>query len=85
MTEDQCHLVDIDGQTIRLHGSQPMTDHEQDLLTEIVRAAKRKYAAEHPAPGTPVFPQTDTPGHPQSVSSLTRSQPVTSVDRPDRR
>lgn len=47
---DTCRPVDIDGETIRIRGSGEFTEQDQRFAEEIVRAAKRKYAAEHPEP-----------------------------------
>jgi hypothetical protein len=45
---DTCRPVEVDGQTIRVRGSGQFTEQEQEFAADIVRAAKRKYAAEHP-------------------------------------
>ncbi|GFH36604.1 hypothetical protein [Streptomyces pacificus] len=45
---DACRPVEIDGETIRVRGAQEMTDEARAAFAEVVRAAKRKYAAEHP-------------------------------------
>jgi len=45
--EDTCRPVEIDGETIRVRGRGEFTEREQQFAAEIVRAAKRKYAAEH--------------------------------------
>jgi hypothetical protein len=70
--DDQCHTLEVDGQTIRVHG-QPMTEHEQSLLAEIVRAAKRRFETEH-ATERPVFPHRGPTDTHAPVSSLTRSE-----------
>jgi hypothetical protein len=43
---DQCRLVEVDGEIIRVHGGRAMTEYEQSLFAELVRAAKRRLAAE---------------------------------------
>ncbi|MGW7247731.1 hypothetical protein [Streptomyces decoyicus] len=48
---DTCRPVEVDGETIRVHSRGQSTEREQEYLAEIVRAAKRKDAAEHPAAG----------------------------------
>ncbi|TLQ43466.1 hypothetical protein [Streptomyces marianii] len=45
---DTCRPVEVDGETIRVRGAQEMTDEDRAAFAEVVRAAKRKYAAEHP-------------------------------------
>lgn len=45
---DKCRPVVVDGQVIRVRGGAEMTDEERGYFAEIVRAAKRKHAAEHP-------------------------------------
>lgn len=44
--EDQCRLVEVDGEIIRVHGGRAMTELERELFAEIVRAAKRRMEAE---------------------------------------
>lgn len=45
--DDTCRPVEVDGETIRMRGAGEFTDQEQQFAEEIVRAAKRKYTAEH--------------------------------------
>ena len=45
---DACRPVEIDGEIIRVRGSSDMSDESRAALTEVIRAAKRKFAAEHP-------------------------------------
>jgi DNA repair exonuclease SbcCD nuclease subunit len=45
--DDACRPVEVGGETIRVRGSGDFTDEERGFVTEIVRAAKRKYEAEH--------------------------------------
>lgn len=54
MTDDTCRPVEVDGEIIRVHGSRAMTQHEQGLFAEIVRAAKRRLQAEQPTTPPPV-------------------------------
>lgn len=44
---DTCRPVEVDGETIRVHGSREMTEQERGYLADVVRAAKRKFEAEH--------------------------------------
>lgn len=46
--EDTCRPVEIDGETIRVRGSGEMSEESQAALAEVIRAAKRKMAAEPP-------------------------------------
>lgn len=46
--EDTCRVYDVDGETIRVHGGEPMSEAGQTALGEIVRAAKAKLDAEDP-------------------------------------
>jgi hypothetical protein len=47
---DSCRTVDIGGETIRIRGVSDLTEQEQEFVAEIVRAAKRRYAAEQQTP-----------------------------------
>lgn len=47
---DTCRPVEIDGEIIRVHGSGEMSDESRAALAEIIRAAKRRFAAEQGAP-----------------------------------
>lgn len=47
-TSDTCRPVEVDGETVLIRGSGDFTEQERGFAAEIVRAAKRKYAAEHP-------------------------------------
>jgi hypothetical protein len=46
---DTCRPVEIDGELIRVRGAAEMSDEARAALAEVIGAAKRKYAAEHPA------------------------------------
>jgi hypothetical protein len=46
MSVDKCRPVVIDGEVIRVHGGAEMTPDEVEMFAEIVRAAKRKLAAD---------------------------------------
>lgn len=46
--EDACRLVDTDAGPLHVRGASVMTDQERGYAAEIIRAAKRKYAADHP-------------------------------------
>jgi hypothetical protein len=45
---DTCRLVQVGGETIRIHGSRPLTGLEMGYAAEVVAAARRKLAAEPP-------------------------------------
>ncbi|MFI0718895.1 hypothetical protein [Streptomyces sp. NPDC021224] len=45
---DTCRVVEIDGEPIRVHGAGEMTDRGRAALAEVIAAARRRYAAEHP-------------------------------------
>ncbi|MFC1420768.1 hypothetical protein [Streptacidiphilus cavernicola] len=47
---DACRVVDVDGTPVAVHGSGDMTAKDQEMFAEVVRAAKRLYAAEHAEP-----------------------------------
>ncbi|MCU1614921.1 MAG: putative phage protein, partial [Frankiales bacterium] len=47
---DTCRPLEINGETIHFHGSRDLTDQERSYASDIVSAAKRKFAAEHAAP-----------------------------------
>jgi hypothetical protein len=53
-TEDACRVVEIDGESIRVHGSGEMSDESRAALAEVIGAARAKYVAEHPD-GEPVI------------------------------
>ncbi|MGW3196272.1 hypothetical protein ACWDBD_17135 [Streptomyces sp. NPDC001118] len=46
---EACSTVEVDGETVLVRGSGEMTEQDRKFFGEIVRAAKRKYAAEHGA------------------------------------
>ncbi|WP_226966762.1 hypothetical protein [Streptomyces phaeolivaceus] len=45
---DTCRSVEIDGELIRVRGAAEMSDESRAALAEVIGAAKRKIAAEHP-------------------------------------
>lgn len=45
--DDACRPVEVDGETIRVRGSGDFTDEKHGFVAEVVRAAKRRYEAEH--------------------------------------
>lgn len=47
---DTCRTVEVDGEMIRVRGNGEMTEKDREALAEVIRAAKRKLAAEHPEP-----------------------------------
>jgi hypothetical protein len=40
--DDTCRPIDVDGETIRVHGAAEMTEEDRGHFAEIVRAAKRR-------------------------------------------
>jgi hypothetical protein len=60
--EDTCWPVQVDGETIRVHGARPLTGVELGHAAQVVAAARRKLAAE-----PPVVPDDDG-----TESALTR-------------
>lgn len=53
---DTCRDVDLDGETIRVRGVGDMSTASREALAELVRAARRKFADEHP-PVEPADPE----------------------------
>jgi hypothetical protein len=45
---DACRLVEVDGEPVRVRGSGDLTAEDHAALAEIIAAARRKHAAEHP-------------------------------------
>ncbi|WP_327403858.1 hypothetical protein OG194_29755 [Streptomyces sp. NBC_01288] len=43
---DACRPVEVDGETVRVHGSGQFTEQDQELVADVVRAGKRKFAKE---------------------------------------
>ncbi|MEV0477515.1 hypothetical protein [Streptomyces prunicolor] len=43
---DTCRPVEVDGETIRVHGSGEFTEREQEFVADVVRAGKRRFAEE---------------------------------------
>ena len=48
MPDDTCRIYDVDGEPIRVRGSEPLDEAGKAALGEIVRAASAKLAAEDP-------------------------------------
>lgn len=48
---ETCRPVEVDGQPVLVRGSGNWTEQEGHFMAEVVRAAKRRYEAEHPAVG----------------------------------
>lgn len=44
--ESTCRIYEVDGEPIRVHAERPMNAADQEALAEVVRAAKRKMAAD---------------------------------------
>lgn len=66
---DTCRTVDIGGETIRVRGARQMTDRERGYLAEIVGAARRRYAAEHPDTECPASTSGTCLGEAQSETA----------------
>lgn len=45
---DLCRPVEIDGELLRVRGAHDMNEESRAALADVIRAVKRKYAAEHP-------------------------------------
>lgn len=45
---DTCRPVDVDGETIRVHGAGEMTPEAQEALADLVRVVKAKFVADAP-------------------------------------
>lgn len=43
---DECRIVEVDGEPIRVHGGSEMDEAGREAFAQIVRAAKAKMAAE---------------------------------------
>ena len=48
--EDTCRPIEVDGETIVVRGQGELTEREKELAADIVRAAKKKFEAEHADP-----------------------------------
>ena len=48
MAEDTCRVYDVNGEPIRVHGGEPLTEAGRAALEEVIRAATAKVEAEHP-------------------------------------
>ncbi len=51
MADETCRGYEVDGETVRVHGDEPLSEEGQGALAEVVRAAKRLMAEEHPHAG----------------------------------
>ena len=47
---DKCRPVEVDGEVIRVHGGAEMDAADREAFADIVRAAKRRFAAEADEP-----------------------------------
>lgn len=45
---DACRVVEVDGEPIRVRSAGEMTEQDHAALAEVIAAARRKHAAEHP-------------------------------------
>ncbi|MFD8970512.1 hypothetical protein ACFV0C_36920 [Streptomyces sp. NPDC059568] len=55
-TDDACRPVEVDGVPVRVRGRGEFTERDAAFFGEIVRAAKRRYEAEHAQPDAPEQP-----------------------------
>jgi len=46
MSEDKCRPVEVDGETIRVHGDGEMDATDREMFADVVRAAKRRLRAD---------------------------------------
>lgn len=51
MGDDTCRGYEVDGEPVRVHGGAPLSEEGEAALAEVVRAAKRFMAKEHPHAG----------------------------------
>lgn len=51
-TSDMCHVVAVDGELVRVRGIGEMTAESRAALAEVIAAARRRHAAEHPEAAT---------------------------------
>jgi hypothetical protein len=58
-SDDACRVVEVDGEPIRVRGAGEMTDQDTAALAEVLGAARRKYAAEHPEAALGGVPSRD--------------------------
>lgn len=49
---DTCRAIEVDGETVHVRGTGEMTEQERAYFAEVIRAAKRKFEAEHPEPAS---------------------------------
>ncbi|MFF8485197.1 hypothetical protein [Streptomyces antibioticus] len=48
--EDECRLVEVDGETVRVRGAGEMTEESRAALASLIAVAKQRLEAEHAAP-----------------------------------
>lgn len=48
MGDETCRAYEVDGEQVRVHGGEPLSVEGEAALAEVVRAAKRYMAEEHP-------------------------------------
>lgn len=51
MADETCRGYEVDGETVRVQGGAPLSEEGEAALAEVVRAAKRFMAEEHPHAG----------------------------------
>ena len=51
MADETCRAYEVDGEQVRVHGGAPLSEEGEAALAEVVRAAKRLMAEEHPHAG----------------------------------
>ena len=70
---DTCRPVEVDGETIRVRGSGEFTEQEQGVFAEIVRAAKRRYAADQAEAALATAKEHPLTGHPIRAGQVYRA------------
>jgi hypothetical protein len=53
--EDTCHPLEVDGEMIRVRVNGELTEETQAAIADVIRAAKRRFSAEHPEPAESVL------------------------------
>lgn len=51
MAEETCRGYEVDGETVVVHGDEPLSEEGQAALAELVRATKKVMAEQHPHAG----------------------------------
>jgi hypothetical protein len=53
--EDTCQPIEVDGEVIRVRVNGELTEETQAAIADVIRAAKRRFSAEHPEPAESVL------------------------------